>query len=226
MTEEHEELRKELRQVDSFDELAKEMASGTISRGQALKMVGATLLGFGSLGILGGVAGAKPKHKAKHKGHKSNGANPPIANGGNSDCAHFCQNLPPGPDRGKCVSDAAHGKGLCFDCGPAGSNAGLCGTVCCPDGKSCDTSTNQCVNKPSLCPAGTPSMTACSSTSGCQCLFLNGDPNGTLVCAAGQEQGGTLCATNGTPLPGVTCPTGQVCAGGGGGNGRCRASCS
>ena len=77
-----------------------------------------------------------------------------------------------------------------------------------------------------LCPAGTPSMTACGSTSGCQCLYLNGNPNGTLVCAAGQGQGGTLCATNGTPLPGVSCPTGQVCAGGGGGNGRCRASCS
>jgi hypothetical protein len=160
-------------QLSSFDGLAKGMADGTITRGGALKIMGATLLG-GMLGLSGlsslGASAAHAKKRKHHKGkhHHSPGAvspPPPPAS-------------PPPPP------------------------------------------------PPSLCPAGTPSMTACGSTSGCQCLFLNGDPNGTLVCAAGQGQGGTLCATNGTPLPGVTCPTGQVCAGGGGGNGRCRASCS
>jgi hypothetical protein len=34
----------------SFDELAKGMASGAISRGRALKLVGASLLGLGTLG--------------------------------------------------------------------------------------------------------------------------------------------------------------------------------
>jgi hypothetical protein len=33
----------------SFDELAKGMASGAISRGRALKLVGASFLGFGTL---------------------------------------------------------------------------------------------------------------------------------------------------------------------------------
>src|SRR4051794_11053845 len=41
----------------AFDDLAKGMASGIISRGQALRMVGAALLGFSSLGSLGGCQG-------------------------------------------------------------------------------------------------------------------------------------------------------------------------
>jgi hypothetical protein len=37
---------------------------------------------------------------------------------GNSDCAHFCKEVfPPGKQRGQCVSDAAHGEGLCAACG-------------------------------------------------------------------------------------------------------------
>src|SRR4051812_33967639 len=58
------------------------------------------------------------------------------AAGGNSDCAHFCQQLPPS-QRGTCVSDGAHGQGLCYDCGPGGSNVGLCGSTCCPAGTVC-----------------------------------------------------------------------------------------
>ena len=131
----------------SFDTLARSMAEGAISRGQALKLVGAALLGFGSLGLLGGVAGAKSnngnhhsgahgagkggKHHGKHKGHKGNG--------GNSACAQFCQGLLSSAARGQCVSDAAHGTGLCFQCGPAGTNQGLCGQVCCSSGQTCDT---------------------------------------------------------------------------------------
>src|SRR2546423_1332683 len=43
----------------------------------------------------------------------------------NSDCAKFCQNLPPGPLRGACASDAAQGGGVCAACG---GNVGLlCG---------------------------------------------------------------------------------------------------
>jgi len=34
--------------------------------------------------------------------------------GGNSACAQFCNDtFPPGPDRGECKSDAAHGTGTC-----------------------------------------------------------------------------------------------------------------
>src|SRR5262249_46792872 len=41
---------------------------------------------------------------------------------GNSACAHFCDAIfPPGPERGKCKSDGAHGVGICFEgpCVPA-----------------------------------------------------------------------------------------------------------
>ena len=35
--------------------------------------------------------------------------------GGNSACAKFCNDVfPPGPQRGKCKSDAARGQGLCY----------------------------------------------------------------------------------------------------------------
>jgi hypothetical protein len=133
----------------SFDSLARGMANGAISRRQALKLVSAALLGFGSLGLLGGVAGAKSNHGHHHSGahgaskggkHKGGKHNKGRKNkGGNSTCAHFCQGLLSSAARGKCVSDAAHGKGLCFQCGPKGTNQGLCGQVCCSSGQTCDT---------------------------------------------------------------------------------------
>src|SRR5687767_7109526 len=50
----------------------------------------------------------------------------------NVDCARFCQQLPPGPERGACVSDAAAGTGLCFLCGPGQSDPAqlLCDGIC------------------------------------------------------------------------------------------------
>jgi hypothetical protein len=44
----------------SFDELARGLASGEVSRLRALKLMGASLLGVVSLGLLGGVAQAQP----------------------------------------------------------------------------------------------------------------------------------------------------------------------
>jgi hypothetical protein len=58
---------------------------------------------------------------------------------GNSGAAHWCAaNLPPGSARGRCVSQAAHGIGSYYECGPGGSNVGLCGGRCCPAGQSCN----------------------------------------------------------------------------------------
>jgi hypothetical protein len=44
----------------SFDELASGLASGTLSRGKALRLMGAALVG-GVLASIPGMAGAKPK---------------------------------------------------------------------------------------------------------------------------------------------------------------------
>jgi hypothetical protein len=54
----------------TFDEMARALASGSISRGRALRLMGAALVG-GTLGLLGvgGVAGADPpgcKRNGKH----------------------------------------------------------------------------------------------------------------------------------------------------------------
>ena len=54
----------------AFDALATEMASGSISRGRALRLMGAALLG-GVLGSLGGVAAAAPHCRPTGKHCKS-----------------------------------------------------------------------------------------------------------------------------------------------------------
>jgi len=59
---------------------------------------------------------------------------------GNSGAAHWCAaNFPPG-QRGQCVSQAAHGAGPYYACGPGGTNTGLCGGVggkCCTVAEIC-----------------------------------------------------------------------------------------
>jgi hypothetical protein len=77
-----------------LDELAKGLASGSISRRKALRLMGAAVVG-GVLASIPGVAWA--------------------AKGGNSACAQFCrENFPPGPERGECIRAATRGEGICF----------------------------------------------------------------------------------------------------------------
>lgn len=102
-----------------FDALAQELARG-LSRREALHCLAGGLAAvlLATLGL--------PRIGA---------ADP----GGNSACAHWCDNLPPSADTDHCKSDAAHGQGLCFQCGPAApaghpdvcSVTGL-GVTCCP----------------------------------------------------------------------------------------------
>jgi hypothetical protein len=64
----HHDDQEDITEEHSFDELARGMAEGTISRSRALKLVGAALLGFGSLGFLGGgVAEARHRHHRRRK---------------------------------------------------------------------------------------------------------------------------------------------------------------
>jgi hypothetical protein len=74
----------------SFDELAKGLASGTVSRRKALKMLGAALVG-GAFASMPGVAWA--------------------AKGGNSECIRCCkETFDPGRERQQCISAGAHGE--------------------------------------------------------------------------------------------------------------------
>src|SRR6476661_10001276 len=160
-----------------FDDLTRTLAQGT-SRRQALKLFGGGLLGALVPGLV-------------------------FAKGGNSDCAHFCNSVfPPGPERGKCTSDAAKGKGVCYTCGPAASDSThyLCGTTCISNSQPCN---GACPPNYQLCnatciPSGQPCCITPNATSNDD---LTGD-NSKLTC---DSAGTTLSAdcedVFGDPLP-------------------------
>jgi hypothetical protein len=97
-----------------WDDMSKALASG-VPRRKALWMVGSA--------VLGGIVLRGP-FKAFAQG------------GGNSVCAHWCVSVfgADTPEANLCISDAAHGAGACYDCGPLGNNTGVCGGTCCPQG--------------------------------------------------------------------------------------------
>jgi hypothetical protein len=160
-----------------FDSLTRAFGSGRSRRG-VLKGLGATALGAVGLSKLGAAE---------------------AANGGNSDCAHFCTaTFPPGAARGQCVSDAAHGTGICYQCGPAAANTGLalCGQTCVneqADNNNCGACGNVCTspaNGSSTCSAGGCVVTCnsgyqsdgaggCVARTSCTNTVLAGDATGT-----------------------------------------------
>src|ERR671910_3161648 len=81
----------------SFDEVAKGLANGTISRRQALRWMGGALVG-GVLASIPGVALAEQ--------------------GGNSACDEFCHANFSGRAAGQCTSAGAQGAGPCYTCTP------------------------------------------------------------------------------------------------------------
>jgi hypothetical protein len=115
-----------------FDDLARVLATRTTRR-RVLRGITGTLAGLGLVSAVGQVASADSQN----------------------DCATFCRQLPPGPARGACVSDAAHGLGQCYDCGPgapAGSTAVLCDDSC----VDTQTDAGNCGECGNACPAGVP----------------------------------------------------------------------
>jgi hypothetical protein len=169
-----------------FDELAKTLAIAKgMPRRDALRLIGG--------GLAGGVLAAFGVGKALGQG--------------NSPCAHFCvATFPPGPDRGQCVSDAAHHTGICFECGPAApeGHPPLCGQVCCAAGQVCQDGT--CIT-PNVCTTGFTcgSTTVCGSNESFSCFCFEttegvGPCSSDFFCA-----GATACTTSGD------CPTGEVC---------------
>src|SRR5262249_21147849 len=145
------------RMESRFDEFAKALAGG-ISRREALRRIGGAGAGamLASLGL------------AKAWGQ------------GNSQCAQVCGAMyPPGPLRGQCTRDAALGRGICYECGPAAppsAQALFCqmvaGPVCCNSGQGC--SNGQCVAVTD-CFAEVP----CPGSSTVGCLYFNLAQGGT-----------------------------------------------
>jgi|SRR5215211_1454405 len=179
----------------SLDDVARGLASGAISRGKALRWMGGALVGA-AVASIPGVAWAAP--------------------GENSACAHFCRDtFPPGPERAECISAAAQGQGLCFECGPKATDTTrvLCGQVCCASGETCS-ATGQCSAPISACSEPVPSQPSeiCGrSPSGtpeegrdCVCRAL-AEGGGFCGTGAGSECSSKGCNSN------AECPAGTVC---------------
>ncbi|HEX2740455.1 MAG TPA: hypothetical protein VHM69_08415 [Rubrobacter sp.] len=122
----------------TFDELARGLASGSITRGKALKLMGAALLGgtLASLGIREAAAdeACKPLNKKCRKDEQCCSG---LCEGGT--CAPACQVDSDCPDPGT-------------QCQQAACNNGVCGVKNADDGTPC-TDNNACTD-PDLCMAG------------------------------------------------------------------------
>jgi hypothetical protein len=207
-----------------FDTLARVLAGG-MSRREALRQLSGTTAGvvLAALGL-----GCRDDVVGPMRPTGSS-AGPVFAAGGdgggrgNSTCADFCNNLPPGRARGECVSESTHGAGLCIECG--GDFTRVCpqpnGTFsCCPPGRVCNPLTGACV-----CPPGTmtcgpttccPVGVACCGDTCCgvgQICFLNScrapcpagfTPCGATTCCPP----GSACGNDGTC---ITCSPGTTC---------------
>jgi len=126
----------------SFDELTRGLASGSISRGRAIRLMGAALVG-GTLASFPGVGWA--------------------AKGGRSSCAKFCQSLfgANTPEEAECVSQGTKGQGPCFTCTTeTGCGPNFTRPPCTVTGQTYICSTCRCE-----CPSGTtPCGGNCVST--------------------------------------------------------------
>lgn len=125
---------------------------------------------------------------------------------GSSDCAHFCNDaFPPGPERGDCKSAAAHGEGLCVECGadvtricPRSAPPRCCPprTECCGTKACCKVRSQICCPLQNMC---CPRGTVCSDQG---CLT----PCGADVC----PPGATCCEDPATGIA-VCCPPDLRC---------------
>jgi hypothetical protein len=160
---------------DTFDRLTRTLASGT-SRRSLIHAAVASGLGALAIGGIGEAEAKRRGHKGHGKGHGNGNGNGHGHKGGNSACAHFCHEVFSGSDAGHCTSDAAHGTGLCFQCGPSAPDGGVDpSTLQCGSDEEIDTTTCTCVPTTTTCEAGGD---ACGSTEGREC---------------GTDQSGTAC---------------------------------
>ena len=200
-----------------FDQLARDLA-GARSRRSLLKGLGAALVGAAALPL---ATSAAP--------------------GRNNTCAQFCATVfgADTPAAGECTSLAAHGTGLCFQCGPLSDHTEkLCDQTCIPATGCCTDS--ECA-APETCGGGGVahvcgipcSGTVCTGTccpSACECSTGR---EGTY-CVAAISSGPNCRSNTDCPIPGTSCqnmdpngngvcepidcstsscPTGSVCLG-------------
>ena len=214
----------------SFDELTRGLASGSISRSKAIRLMGAALVGGTLASFPGGAWAAK---------------------GGRSSCAKFCQSLfgANTPEEAECVSQGTKGQGPCFTCTTStGCGPNFTKPTCTVTGQTylCSTCQCECPSGQELCGGrcGTSNGGTCSTSGDCcssncsngfccasgrvglsngTCALPCGDPSqvcpvcssvGLARCRAA-DAGGNFCS--GDPIapcaPDGSCPTGQFCDG-------------
>jgi len=162
--------RPESRQEASFDTLARGLATGTLSRRKALRLMGGALVG-GALASLPGVAQARSDA---------------------SICADYCRSLFPqdGFALRACINQARQGTGPCYECGPLGEFP----PPNCQEGSLLEPFSCTCI-----CPSGEPAPEPCPAGSVldpelCSCVC----PEGTFRCTAGGILIPSVCCPSGT----------------------------
>jgi hypothetical protein len=185
----------------SFDELAKGLANGTISRRQALRWMGGALAGA-EVASLPGVAFA--------------------AAGGNTACDAFCHQNFSGRQAGNCTRAGARGTGPCFECTTAGgcrpsftkpSCTGVTG-----QSYNCSTCKCECPSGQVACGSQCCSGTCVNGTCIAECVSNGGSCDADGECCSGNCSNGFCCASGRVGLSNGTCampcPTGSGCVAG------------
>ena len=206
----------------SFDELAKGLANGSFSRGQALRWIGAALLG----GVLASIPGvALAHHRPDHTGGSGSGPPSEIPPTGSQGCP-----APKIRKRGQCVCptdptcrtpkvqnpttcecECSSNQEECF--GLCCSTDEVCASgICCPSDNYCATF-DQCCASDDVC---TPLGGCCPSENACfgfccasdeVCAPLGGCCPSDNYCSLSLE----CCASEERCTAGGCCSSGNVC---------------
>jgi len=168
----------------SFDEVAKGLANGTISRRQALRWMGGALAGA-AFASVPGVAFAAPE--------------------GNLACDEFCHANFSEREAGQCTRAGSHGTGPCYECTP-GIGPGPHFTPECGPNEEFNPETCECEVigcSGGSCEGGFPN---CNNDPGCFCLqtaeggsfcFLEGSAFCGQTCQSSLDCGpGSVCVVN------------------------------
>ena len=194
-----------------FDELAKGLATGTLSRGKAIRWMGGALLGA-ALTSVPGVAWANDCRRLGRECRRDSQccSRNCIRRGddkvcgcptGQTRCNDRCVNLKRNERHcGTCFNRCAEGDecvdGMCQGGGcPSGTT--LCGTECCQTGATCVNGT--CCRNAQVCGTGT-TLTCCAE--GKECVNgVCGEPTCKPLggsCIFDRECCSSICASNGT----------------------------
>jgi hypothetical protein len=189
----------------SLDELAKGLATGTLSRGKALRLMGAALVG-GALASIPGTAWAArcPSPRIRCRGQCCpTPVTTCVGTGGNKTC-------------GPCPNGTEDCGGTCTDLSTT-TNCGTCGNACVP-GAICVSGECQCPTGTTLC-GGSCVSNVCfedeffnPNPGRCRCEALCDPPcPDTCGCSRSGDGSGNVCTSFGGGNPTVSrcdeCPT-------------------